>query len=69
LPPAQGKLHARLHELGTVLLEETDSDGCWLMNVRMPTSIWHGLEKRFNLNDCICERSGPNHLALDSKAP
>jgi GTP-binding protein HflX len=65
----QGKLHAKLHELGTVLLEETDSQGRWLMNVRMPASIWQGLDKHFKLNDCVCENSGQDRLAIESKAP
>jgi GTP-binding protein HflX len=69
LDPHQGKLHAKLHELGTVLLEETDNRGRWLMNVRMPTALWQGLNKHYQLNDCICENSDPDCLAIQSKAP
>ena len=69
LTHAQGKLHAKLHELGTVLLEETDSQGRWLMNVRMPAATWQGLNKHFQLNDCICENSDPDCLAIEGKAP
>jgi GTP-binding protein HflX len=69
LDPHQGKLHAKLHELGTVLLEETDNEGRWLMNVRMPTALWQGLNKHYQLNDCICENSDPDCLAIQSKAP
>ncbi len=69
LSPAQGKLHARLHELGTVLLEETDNQGRWLMNVRMPASLWQGLDKHYALNQCICEKSEDDHLAIQGKAP
>ena len=65
----QGKLHAKLHELGTVLTEETDNEGRWLMNVRMPAAIWLGLDKHFQLNDCICENSSPDCLAIEGKAP
>jgi GTP-binding protein HflX len=65
----QGKLHAKLHELGTVLLEETDSEGRWLMNVRMPAALWQGLDKHYHLNDCICENSSPDCLAVEGKAP
>lgn len=65
----QGKLHAKLHELGTVLLEETDQEGRWLMNVRMPAAIWQGLDKHFRLNDCICDNSSPDCLAIEGKAP
>ena len=69
LDPHQGKVHAKLHELGTVLLEETDNQGRWLMNVRMPTALWQGLNKHYQLNDCICENSDPDCLAIQSKAP
>jgi len=65
----QGKLHAKLHELGTVLLEETDQEGRWLMNVRMPAATWKGLDKHFRLNDCICDNSSPDCLAIEGKAP
>ena len=65
----QGKLHAKLHELGTVLLEETDQEGRWLMNVRMPAATWQGLDKHFRLNDCICDNSSPDCLAIEGKAP
>ena len=65
----QGKLHAKLHALGTVLVEEIDSEGRWLMNVRMPAPIWQGLDKHFRLNDYICDNSGPDCLAVESKAP
>ncbi len=69
LAPSQGKLHAKLHELGTVILEETDSQGRWLMNVRMPASLWHGLDKHFQLNQCICADSTADSLAIPGKAP
>ncbi|VAW92858.1 Ribosome LSU-associated GTP-binding protein HflX [hydrothermal vent metagenome] len=69
LAPAQGKLHAKLHELGTVLFEETDNNGHWLMNVRMPVRIWRGLEKHFQLNQYISGQSISDELALGSKAP
>ena len=69
LEPSQGKLHAKLHELGTVLLEETDSQGRWLMNVRMPASLWQGLDKHFQLNQCICAESETDCLAVRGDAP
>ena len=69
LTPSQGKLHAKLHELGTVILDETDSQGNWLMNVRMPVSLWNSLDKHFQLNQCICEKSVEDRLAVQGKAP
>ena len=35
LPPQAGRLHARLHEFGTVLHEELVADGYWLMDVEL----------------------------------
>jgi len=69
LSPAQGRLHAKLHELGTVILEQTDNQGRWLMNVRMPVSLWQGLDKHFQLNQCICAESMDDSLAIPGKAP
>ena len=69
LAPAQGKLHAKLHELGTVLFEETDALGRWLMNVRMPIRTWRGLEKHFHLKQYISAESNSDELALRGKAP
>ncbi len=69
LAPAQGKLHAKLHELGTVLFEETDNLGHWLMNVRMPVRTWRGLEKHYQLKQYISDESNSDELALRGKAP
>ena len=69
LAPDQGRLHAKLYELGSVLLEETNSDGHWLMNVRMPLKTWMGLDKHFQLNKYIYHESGADELALSGKAP
>jgi len=69
LAPGQGRLHAKLHELGTVLLEETDNQGHWLMNVRMPVRTWQGLDKHFQLNQYIYDETSADQLALKGKAP
>jgi GTP-binding protein HflX len=69
LSPAQGKLHAKLHELGAVILEKTDAQGRWLMNVRMPLSLWRGLDKHFHLNECICADTSTDGLAILGEAP
>ena len=69
LPPKQGKLHAKLHELGAVTLEETDTHGQWLMNVRMPAATWHSLVKHYHLNEYISHDSGVDRLAVSGDAP
>lgn len=69
LPPRQGKLHAKLHELGAVQLEQTDSQGQWLMNVRMPSATWHSLKKHYHLDEYISPDSGTDRLAVSSDAP
>ncbi|MEJ2390189.1 MAG: GTPase HflX [Gammaproteobacteria bacterium] len=69
LPPGEGKLHARLHELGNVLLEETDSQGRWLMTVTMPATTWAVLNKHFLLENYISHDSGADRLAVSSEAP
>lgn len=69
LPPEQGQIHAKLHELGAVLLEQIDSQGKWLMNIRMPAATWHSLIKHYQLNEYISHDSGADHLAVSGDAP
>jgi GTP-binding protein HflX len=69
LPPAEGKLHARLHALGSVLLEEMDSQGRWLMTVAMPAPAWASLNKHFQLENYISPDSTTDRLAVSSEAP
>jgi len=69
LPPEQGQIHAKLHELGAVLLEQIDSHGKWLMNIRMPAATWHSLIKHYQLNEYISHDSGEDHLAVSGDAP
>ena len=43
LPSREGKLHARLFELGTVSQDETQEQGGWLMNVTLKRADWDKL--------------------------
>jgi len=69
LPPAEGKLHARLHALGSVDAETTDSQGCWLMTVSMPASTWATLNKHYLLENYLSHDSGADRLAVGGEAP
>jgi len=69
LPPAEGKLHARLHALGSVDAETTDSQGCWLMTVTMPAPTWATLNKHYLLENYLSHDSGADRLAVGGEAP
>jgi GTP-binding protein HflX len=69
LPPGEGKLHAKLHAMGSVLLEDTDSQGRWLMTVTMPAPSWASLNKHFHLEHYLSRDSVEDYLAVSSKAP
>lgn len=69
LPPAEGRLHARLHDIGSVLLEETNNQGYWLMTVAMPAQTWASLNKHHDLEKYISHESTEECLAVASKAP
>jgi GTP-binding protein HflX len=69
LPPDQGKLHAKLHEIGAVQLEQTNSHGQWLMNVRMPKATWQAMKKHYQLDDYISHESEEDRLAVSGDAP
>jgi len=69
LPPAEGKLHARLHALGSVDAESTDSQGRWLMTVSMPAPIWASLNRHFALEKYLSHDSGEDRLAVGGEAP
>lgn len=53
LPPAQGKLHAKLHDLGVVAMEQIDRDGQWHVTVRLPAATWQSLCKHFAISDFL----------------
>ena len=69
LPPGEGKLHAKLHAMGSVLLEDTDSQGRWLMTVAMPAPTWASLNKHFHLDHYISDDSTADRLAVSGEAP
>lgn len=69
LPPAAGKLHARLHALGSVVLEETDTQGRWLMSVAMPAATWDSLNKHYHMAEYLSHDSDGDRLAVGGEAP
>jgi GTP-binding protein HflX len=46
IPPAHSRLRGVLYELNCIANEEYDSQGDWVVDVRMPTADWNRLEKR-----------------------
>jgi GTP-binding protein HflX len=69
IPPAEGKLHARLHAMGSVLMEDTDSQGRWLMTIAMPAPAWAALNKHFHLENYLSHETAPDRLAVGGEAP
>lgn len=50
LPATQGKLHARLHEIGAVANEQIDDEGRWLLSVRLSQTAWQILCKHYDIS-------------------
>ena len=48
IPPQDGKLRGALFGLNCISAESYAEDGDWLVDVRMPSSDWHRLEKRIS---------------------
>ena len=48
IPPVQSHLRGVLYELNCISNEAYDSDGDWVVDVRMPTADWNRLEKRLD---------------------
>lgn len=46
IPPAESRLRGVLFELNCIASESYDSEGDWLVDVRMPSADWNRLEKR-----------------------
>lgn len=69
LPQDAGKLHAKLHSLGCVTLEEIDRHGQWLMTVSMPTSTWDALNKHYRIESYISHTEDEARLAVSGEAP
>lgn len=50
IPPKEGKLRGVLFGMNCISSESYAEDGDWLVDVRMPSSDWHRLEKRVDGN-------------------
>ena len=50
IPPAMGKLRGVLFTMNCISKESYSDDGDWLVDVRMPESDWHRLQKRVDEN-------------------
>lgn len=48
IPPAQSRLRGVLFELNCIASESYDSEGDWVVDVRMPSADWNRLEKRLD---------------------
>ncbi|WP_218311230.1 ribosome rescue GTPase HflX [Alteromonas antoniana] len=48
IPPVQSHLRGVLYELNCISNEAYDSEGDWVVDVRMPTADWNRLEKRLD---------------------
>lgn len=48
IPPQAGKLRGALYGLNCIAEQRYAEDGDWLVNVRMPASDWHRLEKKLD---------------------
>ena len=48
IPPAQSKLRGVLYDLNCIANEAYDSDGDWVVDIKMPAADWNRLEKRLD---------------------
>ncbi|MGD8483583.1 MAG: GTPase HflX [Thioalkalispiraceae bacterium] len=69
LPPSEGRLHARLHELGAVREEHYDEYGNWQLNVLLQRRDWNALCKNEQLEKYIVENSALPRLAMGNEGP
>ena len=69
LPPHAGRLRARLHEYGTVLSEQVDTEGHWQMVVELRNSDWEQLNKNYQLEQYLQTPQGEQRLAVGAEAP
>ena len=69
LPPSEGRLNAKLHELGAVLEEHYDEQGNSLINVLLQRRDWNALCKNEQLEKFIVEDSGALRLAVGHEGP
>ena len=69
LPPSEGRLHARLHELGAVRDEQYDDSGNWNMNLLLQRRDWNALQKNEQLDNYIVDDSDSLRLAVGHEGP
>ena len=69
LPPSEGRLHARLHELGAVRDEQYDDYGNWKMNLLLQRRDWNALQKNKQLENYIVDDSNSLRLAVGNEGP
>lgn len=69
LPPEAGRLHARLYEFGTVMKDDIDSHGHWLMQVELRHSDWDVLNKHDHLDQYLLPLEVSQRLAAAGEAP
>ena len=69
LPPGEGRLNAKLHELGAVREEHYDEQGNSLVNVLLQRRDWNALCKNEQLEKFIVEDSGALRLAVGHEGP
>jgi GTP-binding protein HflX len=69
LPVRQGKLHARLYEVGKVHREQVDNSGNWLMTVEMSRHDWQALDKHYAISNHLAPPEEALRLAAGSEAP
>ncbi|MFO8023937.1 ribosome rescue GTPase HflX [Thiohalophilus sp.] len=63
LPVAEGRLHARLYEVGKVHREQVDEQGNWLMTVEMPRAEWDALDKHYAIGAHLADEEEAARLA------
>ena len=64
LPPEEGRLCAKLHQLGAVREEHYDEHGNWHINALLQRRDWDALCKNDDLKKFIMDDSGPMRLAV-----
>lgn len=69
LPPAAGRLRAKLFAVGQVLFEDTDSRGNWLLEVELDQQDWLALEKHQQISQFTINESDEDCLAVTAQAP
>ena len=63
LPPAAGRLRARLYESGHVLAEQVAPDGGWLLEFEMPLPAFERLRRDEALDGYLLREAPLAHMA------